>query len=184
MTVPPVVRTIDVPWAPDAAFRRFTADFGRWWPHRSHSVGGRKVRAVVFEGREGGRIYEDHIDGRRFLWGTVLEWSPPTRVRFTWHPSKPAETAQEVIVTFTARGAGTHVELTHLGWEKLGADADKAARAYRMGWGFVLAVFGDQKSAGVRLTDALIRIIRAGQDLVTRGDPRDAMAGEITETGR
>ncbi len=59
MSLPPIRRSVSVSWAPDAAFRRFTSDFGSWWPSRTHSVGGPNVRRIVFEPHAGGRIYEE-----------------------------------------------------------------------------------------------------------------------------
>jgi hypothetical protein len=53
MTLPPIRRSVSVSWDQDAAFRRFTADFGAWWPTRSHSIGGERVRRVAFEPRVG-----------------------------------------------------------------------------------------------------------------------------------
>jgi hypothetical protein len=81
----PIHRAVSVSWNPDAAFRRFTADFATWWPRRTHSIGGPRVTAVVFEQHVGGRIYEEHDDGRRFQWGDPRV-DPPRSVRFTFHP--------------------------------------------------------------------------------------------------
>jgi hypothetical protein len=66
--LPPVVRSVLVSWSQDAASRRFTEEFASWWPWRTHSVGGTRVRRVVFETRVGGQIFEEHVDGRRFQW--------------------------------------------------------------------------------------------------------------------
>lgn len=67
--LPAIRRSVAVSWGPVEAFRRFTADFGGWWPRATHSVGGRFVKHVVFECVPGGRIYEELTDGRRFQWG-------------------------------------------------------------------------------------------------------------------
>jgi DNA-binding transcriptional ArsR family regulator len=53
--------------------RQFTADFGAWWPRTHPSAAG--AGRVVFEGRAGGLIFEEHVDRRRFQWGKVLEWN-------------------------------------------------------------------------------------------------------------
>jgi hypothetical protein len=45
--LPPIVRSVLVSWDQEAAFRRFTAEFGSWWPYRTHSIGGERVRRVV-----------------------------------------------------------------------------------------------------------------------------------------
>ena len=107
MTLPPIRRSVSVSWDPAAAFRRFTADFGTWWPGRTHSVGGPRVRRIVFEPHAGGCIYEEHVDGRRFQWGEVRLWEPPRKVEFTWHPSREPATAQDVLVEFVPESSGS-----------------------------------------------------------------------------
>ena len=56
--LPPIVRSISVSWQPEEAFRRFTADFGNWWPRHTHSIGGKCVERIVFECNPGGLIFE------------------------------------------------------------------------------------------------------------------------------
>jgi uncharacterized protein YndB with AHSA1/START domain len=145
--LPAIERTTTVPWPPDHAFERFTADFGSWWPVSTHSVGGRRVRRVVFECRADGRIFEEFTDGRRFRWGRVTAWEPPHRVAFTWHPSKDESLAQEVEVRFESVVKGSRVVLTSSGWEKLGPGATRARRGYSIGWGSILDTFAGRRSA-------------------------------------
>ena len=38
-SLPPIHKTVTVPWPQSRAFTRFTAGLGDWWPYRSHSVG-------------------------------------------------------------------------------------------------------------------------------------------------
>jgi uncharacterized protein YndB with AHSA1/START domain len=123
-----------------------------------HSIGGPRVKRVVFETQMGGRIYEEHIDGRRFQWGRVLELDPPRRVRFTFHPSRPEITAQTVEVVFHPDGTGTRVELTATGWENWGKGAERAWRGYRMGWKIVLDLWAGRITTGIRLINALGRV--------------------------
>jgi uncharacterized protein YndB with AHSA1/START domain len=148
--LPPIERSIAVPWTQEAAFKRFTADFGKWWPTATHSIGGNRVARIVFECRVGGRIIEELKDGRRYLWGTLHAWEPPHRVAFSWHPSKDAATAQDVEVTFTAEpDGGTRVVLISAGWEKLGPAAKRERRAYSLGWGGILDVFAERRTFAV-----------------------------------
>jgi uncharacterized protein YndB with AHSA1/START domain len=160
MTLPPIHRSVSVSWAPDAAFRRFTADFGAWWPHRSHSIGGGRVRRVVFEPRVGGCIFEEHEDGRRFQWGEVLLWEPPERVKFTWHPARERATAQDVLIEFVREGTGTRVELTSSGWERWGENVRRAHRGYNVGWAYILNVWAGRRTPRMALLDAIVTIIR------------------------
>jgi hypothetical protein len=96
--LPPVVCEISVSWTPEEAYRRFVDEFSSWWPSHTHSIGGPRIKRIVFETKVGGRIYEEHIDGRRFQWGKVLALNPPRQVRFTFHPSRSENTAQTIEV--------------------------------------------------------------------------------------
>lgn len=179
----PIERSISVSWTPAQAFTRFTEEFGRWWPSRTHSIGGARVARVVFETRVGGRIYEQHADGRRFQWGQVVEYQPPTLVRFTWHPSREPATAQDVVVRFVAEGAGTRVELVSSGWDKWGANAARARRGYDLGWKYILEVWGERRSVRRALVTALTRLLGAVERI--RHGGRDgviaAARGEIAK---
>ncbi len=156
--IPPVRRSILVAWDPEAAFRRFTEEFGSWWPSATHSIGGDRVLRIGFECRVGGLITEELKDGRRFQWGTVTAWDPPRRVAFTWHPSRDEAQAQDVEVRFVAEEKGTRVELLSSGWERLGTRARSARRGYDIGWGSVLDAYAGRKSA----TLALFAVLSGG----------------------
>lgn len=160
MTLPPIHRSVSVSWAQDAAFRRFTADFGTWWPHSTHSIGGERVRRVVLEPRVGGCIFEEHGDGRRFQWGEITLWEPPQRVRFTWHPAREPATAQDVLIEFVPESTGTRVELTASGWERWGENVGRAHRGYSVGWAYILNVWAGRRTARMALLDAIVAIIR------------------------
>jgi uncharacterized protein YndB with AHSA1/START domain len=150
-SIPPVRRTVTVWWDPDAAFHRFTAEFAEWWPRATHSIGGKLVKEIVFECRAGGSIIEELADGRRYQWGRINAFEPPHRVAFTWHPSDPETSAQDVEVLFHPQGSdggsGTRVELVATGWERLGAKARRARRGYDIGWGSVLEVYAGRRNA-------------------------------------
>jgi uncharacterized protein YndB with AHSA1/START domain len=159
-TLPPLHKSIRVAFPPDAAFRRFTHEIGSWWPLRSHSVSGERAETVVFEPHVDGRIFEKSLDGKECDWGKVLAWEPPRRVVFTWHPGRAPELAQEIEVRFVPDGEGSRLELTHSGWEKFGAKAAGARRAYGLGWGYVLRIWaGREKSFTVLFWDALFFVL-------------------------
>lgn len=183
--IPPVRRTVSVSWDPETAFRRFTAEFAEWWPRTTHSIGGRLVKEIVFECRVGGSIIEELADGRRYQWGRIVAFDPPHRVAFTWHPSEPETSAQDVEVLFHANGSGTLVELVATGWERLGDRARRTRRGYDIGWGSVLEVYAGRRNAAfvifgiistamtgvLRLTGRLDRMIEeAGGRLPDRSD--------------
>ena len=60
--IEPIRRSITVHRAPEDAFRLFTTEMGTWWPldthGRSDADRGEKTERLVFEDRQGGRIYE------------------------------------------------------------------------------------------------------------------------------
>jgi hypothetical protein len=122
------------------AFRYFTADFGIWWPAATHSVVAYANEfkdipaAIIFEPRIGGRIFERPRSGHEHLWGSVLVWQPPVRVQFSFHPGRDEKEAQTVEITFSSVPEGARVVLTHSGWEKLSANAQKARDSYDQGW--------------------------------------------------
>ena len=178
--LPPIRRDVSVSWDPQAAFRRFTSEFATWWPWRTHSVGGKRVKRLVFECRPGGLIFEEHIDGRRFQWGRVLEYDAPQSVKFTWHPSRPEATAQEVEVRFTPEGTGTRVVLVSDQWEKWGKNAHRARKGYDIGWGYVLNVWAEKRTAKMAVLDGLTLLARGIE--LARGGTKASIAragGEI-----
>lgn len=125
----------------------------------------------------GGRIYEEHADGRRFQWGEIRRWEPPYRVTFTWHPAREAATAQDVDVAFVAEGTGTRVELTASGWERWGKNAARAHRGYDIGWAYILNVWAGRRTAKMALLDAVVAIIGIVQKF------RGGVQAEIARAG-
>jgi uncharacterized protein YndB with AHSA1/START domain len=148
-TIAPVQKALTVNCPVEHAFATFTDRIGEWWPLPTHSTGEARSESVRFEPGLEGRIVERVGDGTEEVWGYVLEWDPPNRVRFSWHPGKDCsrtrvDEATEVEVTFTpdAEG-GTRVELVHRGWERLGERGVAARESYHTGWDPVLALYED-----------------------------------------
>jgi uncharacterized protein YndB with AHSA1/START domain len=125
------VRSSIVVEAPiDRAFRVFVEQFDRIKP-REHNMLSVEIAETVFEGREGGRIYDRGVDGSECHWARVLAYEPPTRVIFSWDISpqwqieSDPERTSEVEVRFMAEAPDrTRVELEHRhldrhgdGWE-------------------------------------------------------------------
>jgi uncharacterized protein YndB with AHSA1/START domain len=138
-TAPAVIRkTVLVDFAPAEAFDLFTAKIHKWWPTTSHSYGGEAVTSVVFEGREGGRVYEVTEEGER-AWARVAEYEPPRRFLLEWLIGEPAT---EVEVTFEPEGPGSRVVLEHRGFERR-----ESRESYDGGWDVVLAPFAEAARA-------------------------------------
>jgi hypothetical protein len=125
----------------ERAFQVFTEEVSGWWPFEGHSIGEDQVRAVVMEGRAGGRIYEVMDDGTESDWGAFTVWEPPDRIEFDWQPNPERPGPTYVIVTFTPDGDGTRVQLEHRRWEILGDGALESRASYRSGWHLVLGRF-------------------------------------------
>lgn len=179
----PIHKSVTVPWNQRRAFDRFTQEIASWWPLRTHSLGLDRADTVVFEGRPGGQIRETIAGGTESVWGTVLEWHPPERVAFTWHPGKPAGTAQRVELRFVPTGSGTRVELTHSGWEALGPLAKVARRGYPLGWMYVLRLYADRRhSPIVLLMDFLQKAL--GPLLKRRFEKLEARAAALDAPSR
>jgi uncharacterized protein YndB with AHSA1/START domain len=131
--------------SPDRAFELFVGRIGDWWPLSVHSVFG--TGTVGFEGS---RIVE-RLGEHESLWGEVTTWSPPSEIRFTWHPGHGPEHATDVRVTFEAQGGQTLVVLVHTGWERM-TDPDATAEEYRHGWVGVLSRYAELVTSG-RIAD-------------------------------
>jgi uncharacterized protein YndB with AHSA1/START domain len=155
----PLIRTVTVAAAPEAAFRRFTAEMNAWWPLASHSVGQSRAERVEMRPGVGGLIVETIAGGEESIWGTITQWDPPTRVAFTWHPGDEPARAQDVEVRFEPAGAGTLVTLTHTGFERLGEQAKVARRVYPLGWTYVLGRYAEQRGVAMTLIDVLTRVM-------------------------
>ena len=117
-TTEPVIKEIHVAAAPETAFAVFVERIGEWWPLERFSVYGGDAN-VAFEGD---KIVE-RLAEQETVWGEVLAFEVGVRLRFTWHPGRPAEDEPtEVEVTFASDGDGTLMTLAHTGWERLSED--------------------------------------------------------------
>jgi uncharacterized protein YndB with AHSA1/START domain len=139
------VRTSIVVEAPiERAFTVFTEDIGSWWPPDYHLLEA-ELAEMVFEPREGGRLYDRGVDGSESHWARVLAFEPPTRVVIGWNISPQwqietdLEKTSEVEVRFVSEAEDrTRVELEHRnldrhgeGWEKMrGGGLAVALRAF------------------------------------------------------
>jgi len=153
VTIEPVVKTIEVDLAVEAAFALFTDRIGAWWPKTTHarSVHEHNSAAVdiTLEPRVGGRLYETTPEGEHLEWGIVTAYEPARRVAFTWRMGRPEEQASNVEVVFDDLGGDrTRVQLTHAGWERLGADGQKQRDGYDQGWVGVLGEYQKAVTAG------------------------------------
>jgi uncharacterized protein YndB with AHSA1/START domain len=118
----PIVVEFEVDATPEHAFEVWTSRPTIWWP-RSHTVTRDPGLSVVFEPREGGRIFERGSDGSEHDWGEVVVWDPPTRVEYLWHLFFDRSQATEIAVTFTLLDdSRSRIRLVQSGFERLGEE--------------------------------------------------------------
>lgn len=139
-----VSKTITVAAPIEHAFAVFAEGFDRWWP-RSHHIGEAELARAVLETREGGRWYEQGVDGSECDWGRVLAWEPPHRVVLAWQLTVDyaydPDFATEVEVRFAAEGENrTRVSLEHRDLERYGDKVDEVRATFESegGWTGIL----------------------------------------------
>jgi uncharacterized protein YndB with AHSA1/START domain len=152
ITVPPIVRHVDVAAPVDTCFRVFVHEFASWWPPEHHLGEDRTITGFVIEPFAGGRMYDIDADGGECQWGTVLAIDPPDRLVFAWHIQgdwtvdlDPARQS-EAEVTFTAIDeTRTAVHMEHRRLERHGAGAPGVAQGVsgEGGWTVLLGRFAD-----------------------------------------
>ncbi len=144
----PVRKRVRVERTIDDAFRLFVEDIDGWWPVERFSRAaddqygdGVTVERVVFEPRQGGRLYEITSEGVEGSWAEVVAYEPPVRIVLAWKPNDRQEPPTEVDIRFEPDGDGTIVSLEHRGWERLGERAAEARTGHDDGWRLPLERF-------------------------------------------
>jgi uncharacterized protein YndB with AHSA1/START domain len=141
--IEPIRLSFEVACPPEHAFAVWTEQIDRWWP-ADHTVSGTDDLLVVLEGRPGGRIYERTPGGIEHDWGEVTIWEPPARLGYLWHLRRDRADATQVEIRFSAAGSDrTRVDIEHIGWEALGAEAETWRDRNRGGWAMLLPWFVD-----------------------------------------
>jgi hypothetical protein len=135
--LPPVRRSVLVRAGVDRCWSALTDRIGQWWPLVGHSCTEDPQSALAFVD---GDLVETGVDGKRWVWGTVSRWEPPTGLVVSWHPGRPAGagpdapgvTEVEWRLTELDPGA-TLIEVLHRGWERLD-DSVGRRTDYENGW--------------------------------------------------
>jgi uncharacterized protein YndB with AHSA1/START domain len=136
----------------ERAFTIFTEQMGSWWPPDMHILEA-PLAGMVFEAREGGRIYDVGTDGSECQWSRVLAYEPPTRVviswdiNLQWQVETDHQRVSEVEIRFTPEGDNqTRVDLEHRnldrhgdGWENM-----RGAVGSPRGWNKGLTAFAEE----------------------------------------
>ncbi len=136
----PIEKQRDLNVSPEKAFHHFTENIHLWWPIKSHSLSEARAKSVTFEGKQGGRVYETDIDGKKREWGIVKVYDPYSRLVFSWVLEKP-DRATEVEVLFEPAGDDRcAMTLIHRGWETRPEGAEWRGK-YNQGWEGVLGAY-------------------------------------------
>ena len=146
--IAPVRKSVVVDASPPQAFAVFTSGIDRWWP-KSHGIGATPITQSVIEPFVGGRWYTQHEDGSDVVLGHVRVWEPAQRLVVSWEVSaewkpdpRPAFTSEVEVRFSAAAGGGTHVELEHRNFERLGAAAgEKMRKDVDGGWPAILDLY-------------------------------------------
>jgi uncharacterized protein YndB with AHSA1/START domain len=129
---------------------------------RQLALGQADMATAILEPREGGRWYEQGVDGSECDWGRVLAWEPPHRLVVTWqinghwqYDSDP-ERASEIEVRFAADGPDqTIVTLERRHLERL-VDSQALRDGITGGGGWVAALPSQGGDAGSRPASPLL----------------------------
>jgi len=147
---PPVLKTIEVPLPPVAAFSLFAERLGSWWPVETHSIScasDTRPKALEIEPKTGGRIIETLQDGSESVWGHFSVFEPPLALEIVWYVGRTEAEATRIRVRFEKTDTGTKLILVHDGFEALGDAAEKQADGYRSGWDPVLGRYRAEAGA-------------------------------------
>jgi uncharacterized protein YndB with AHSA1/START domain len=150
----PLIKTIEVPCAPDMAFRVFIEEMDSWWPKAkftTSAMAGAPAKEIRVGPRVGGQIMEIMTDGSENLWGTIKTYEPPSLLVFDFHfapPGMEVTGRTHVEVRFTeTRSGSTQIVLTQTDWEELGEWAEPSRGGYGHGWDMILGGYA-QACAG------------------------------------
>ena len=137
----PLKMSVVVQCAAEHAFDTWATRASAWWP-RSHTVSQVEGLKVVFEPRQGGRIFERTPGGEEVEWGRVTRWERPRRLAYLWHIATDPADATDVEILFTEMdGPATRVDIEHRGWERLGSRGPGWREVNQGGWDGVLPVY-------------------------------------------
>ena len=110
---------------PEKVFRVMTEDTLSWFPH---TYGEERTKAVVFEPRVGGSVYEDWGDGAGHLYGIVTAYDPPRScsMRTRLMPGSTMDTSY----TLTTDGDETVLAVSRVAVGPFSDDDVAGVRAY------------------------------------------------------
>ncbi len=135
-----IVRSVEVPVAPDEAFRAFTDEIDDWYERGPYSWNDPE-RAVAIRFADG-RLLEVYEEGEPYEMGRVTVWEPGRRLAFAYRNVQlPPDLETEVEVRFEPVAGGTRVTLEHRGLEQL--PPDEFALWQQRAWIRFMQVFAD-----------------------------------------
>jgi hypothetical protein len=145
--IAPLKASITVGLSVQAAFDRFTADFGAWWPAEFTWSQPALLQGIGMDCRLGGLMSETGPHGFRIDWGRIVAWEPPSSLSFLWQisaervPVPDPDQASTVSVAFTPADDSTSVEVTHRSWDRHGPAARDYRNQFQQAWPMALDRF-------------------------------------------
>ncbi len=131
-----IEKQITMQCTPELAFKAFVEKVDLWWPPGHRKFSGSMLR---FETRVGGKFIEEHPREGSFVFGEVLEYSPPQCLKFTWNLGK-ISLPTLVFVRFIPTGSETQVLVQHSeGSAAMGEKWSDRAALFEAGWTRILA---------------------------------------------
>jgi uncharacterized protein YndB with AHSA1/START domain len=121
-------------------FNIYVDRIDEWWPRQktyrySFAPATTEPDRILFEPREGGRLYERFADGSEYTIGSIEVYDPPSEIVYTWQaPEWPAPST--IRVRFLDSGDATTVIVEHSGLPD-----DETASGYAVGTAEILSVF-------------------------------------------
>ncbi len=127
-----VRRSVLIEAPPARVWKEFeTSERIKQWLNLGHTV-------HTFEPRVGGQVdMSVQIEGeRRFYGGRIIIFEPDAEVTFEsqWRPPYAWPVPTFWTIRLTPLYEGTHVEIFHHGFERLGLDAADSLQGYEEGW--------------------------------------------------
>jgi uncharacterized protein YndB with AHSA1/START domain len=136
------------------AFIVFAENMADWWP-KEYTWSREVLEDIGIENKKGGLCYEIGPHNFRLDWGRVLEYEPPSKIRFTWQispnrvPEPDPSKASEVEISFIEEDEiKTRLEFEHSKFENHGNDGNiyRELMDSPEGWDYILICYSEYLS--------------------------------------
>lgn len=130
----PIEHELDVAVSRERAWDAYVHGLEEWW-HPGWTAFGTGSDRIEVEPHAGARIVEHSRDGAQHVWGEVMDAVPGERFSHTFQLSHDGDPTVVTVEFQDLPHGGTHVRLSHGGWNESNIDA----RAKHGDWPMLLA---------------------------------------------